>query len=127
MSGARRLANFPQVPTAGESGASGYAANFGEMIDMPKGTPVTNGQRLRDEIAKILAMPDIKGKLDSLDLRGSAQDSSHRGGMIPAAISFDSHPGGSGKREVRKSMNRRSFTALREVGENTALRVKDLM
>lgn len=68
VSGARRLGSFPQVPTAGESGATGYAANFGEIVAMPKGTPAPNLQRLRDEIAKALALPDVKGKLTALDL-----------------------------------------------------------
>lgn len=68
VSGARRLGSFPQVPTAGESGATGYAANFGEMVAMPKGTPAPNVQRLRDEIAKALALPEVKGKLTALDL-----------------------------------------------------------
>lgn len=68
VSGARRLANFPQIPTAAEAGATGYAANFGEMVAMPKGTPKANVQRLRDEIAKVLAQPDIRGKLAALDL-----------------------------------------------------------
>lgn len=68
VSGARRLANFPQVPTAAEAGAAGYAANFGEMVAMPKGSPAVNVQRLRDEIAKLLSTADIKAKLSALDL-----------------------------------------------------------
>lgn len=68
VSGVRRLDNFPQVPTAAEAGVTGYAANFGEMVAMPKGTPAPNVQRLRDEIAKLLATPDIRSKLSALDL-----------------------------------------------------------
>ena len=68
VSGARRLSSFPQIPTAAESGAAGYAANFGEIVAMPKGTPQSNVQRLRDEIAKALTAPEIKDKLSALDL-----------------------------------------------------------
>ena len=67
-SGVKRLAAFPNVPTVSEAGVPGYAANFGEMVAMPKGTPPEHIQRLRNEIAKALALPTVRANLASLDL-----------------------------------------------------------
>ncbi len=68
VSGARRLASQPAVPTAAEAGATGYVAGFTEMMAMPRATPAAVVNRLQAEVAKALSAPDIRERLATLDL-----------------------------------------------------------
>lgn len=68
VSGSKRLASHPNVPTVDEAGVRGYDATFSEMVAMPKGTPTARVQRLQREIAGILAQPDVRAKLVVLDV-----------------------------------------------------------
>ncbi|MGH8784978.1 MAG: Bug family tripartite tricarboxylate transporter substrate binding protein [Cupriavidus necator] len=68
VSGNKRLASHPGVPTIEEAGVKGYDATFSEMVAMPKGTPALRVQRLQREIAGILGQPDVRAKLAILDL-----------------------------------------------------------
>lgn len=61
---AKRLPALPQVPTFTEGGLSGLSADIWQGILAPAGTPRPIIDKLSAEIAKILAMPDIKEKLD---------------------------------------------------------------
>jgi len=68
VSGSRRLAGYPNVPTVAESGIKGYDATFAEIVAVPKGTPASVVQRLHREIGKNLALPDVRARLLALDL-----------------------------------------------------------
>lgn len=67
-SGSTRLYSFPQVPTVAEAADPGFAANFGEIVAMPKGTPTEHIQKLYNEISKALSNPSVRSALSSLDL-----------------------------------------------------------
>jgi tripartite-type tricarboxylate transporter receptor subunit TctC len=66
VTSSRRLASLPDVPTVSESGLPGLA-NFEvlswQAIFVPAGTPAPIVDRLHTEIARILAQPDMQGKL----------------------------------------------------------------
>jgi tripartite-type tricarboxylate transporter receptor subunit TctC len=61
----QRSSALPEVPTVMESGVPDYeiAGWFGILA--PAGTPPAIAQRLRDEVAKAVAAPDVVAQLDS--------------------------------------------------------------
>ena len=68
VSGSRRLSSQPSVPTVAESGVSGYAAEFAEMMAMPRGTPGAIVNRLQTEVAKAMASATVRERMATLDL-----------------------------------------------------------
>ncbi|MEJ8815072.1 tripartite tricarboxylate transporter substrate binding protein [Variovorax ureilyticus] len=68
VSGSKRLASQPSVPTAAEAGAKGYDATFTEMMAMPRSTPPAVIDRLQAEVAKAMAAPEVRERLAILDL-----------------------------------------------------------
>ena len=73
---ARRLAQFPDVPTVSESGLSGFEFNSWFAMMAPAGTPKPIVEKLQTEIAKALVDPSIKEQLFGLGLspRGTSPD-----------------------------------------------------
>lgn len=68
VSGSRRLAQYPQVPTVAESGVPGFDATFTEMVAMPRDTPAERVARLQHIIAAALNQPEAKARLATLEL-----------------------------------------------------------
>ena len=66
VSGDRRPESLPQVPTFGESGFANFDVGFWQGLLAPAGTPRPIVDKLAAEIARILAMPDIKEKIVGL-------------------------------------------------------------
>ncbi len=65
ITGTRRLDALPQVPTFTEGGVPGLDVKTWFAIFAPAQTPKPIIDRLSQEIIKVLAMPDVKEKLDS--------------------------------------------------------------
>ena len=63
VSGGQRSALFPDVPTVAESGLAGFASEDWQGILAPVKTPPEVVMKLNGEIARILALPDVKAKL----------------------------------------------------------------
>ena len=63
VSGETRLPTLPQVPTFAEAGLPGLDIAFWQGIFAPGATPKGIVDKLSAELARILAMPDIKEKL----------------------------------------------------------------
>jgi tripartite-type tricarboxylate transporter receptor subunit TctC len=61
--GGTRLQALPQVPTAMESGLKGFELDIWYGLLAPAATPKAVIDKLSGEMAKILAMPDIREKL----------------------------------------------------------------
>ena len=63
VSGAQRSALFPDVPTVGESGLPGFSSEDWQGVLAPAKTPADVVMKLNGEIARILALPEVKAKL----------------------------------------------------------------
>jgi tripartite-type tricarboxylate transporter receptor subunit TctC len=73
---AKRALGHPTVPTMAESGFPGFEATTWYGLVGPGKMPPAIAQRMNEDINKVLAMPDIKEKLDQYgaeDGGGSAQ------------------------------------------------------
>jgi tripartite-type tricarboxylate transporter receptor subunit TctC len=66
VTGSKRSPELPDVPTMAESGISGQEAETMQGLLAPAGTPREIVDRLQREIAKIVALPDIKEKLAAM-------------------------------------------------------------
>ena len=63
---AQRVSTLPDAPTIAESGYPGFEANVWHAFIAPKGTPAAIVERLKTEIHKALAAPDVKERLANL-------------------------------------------------------------
>lgn len=63
VTGAKRFAELPNVPTVSESGVSGYIATGWYGLYAPAGTTPELVRRLHSESAKALGAPDVKERL----------------------------------------------------------------
>jgi tripartite-type tricarboxylate transporter receptor subunit TctC len=66
VSGEHRLRALQQVPTFAESGLANFDVGFWQGILAPAGTPRPIIDKLAAEIARIMALPDIREKLASM-------------------------------------------------------------
>jgi tripartite-type tricarboxylate transporter receptor subunit TctC len=64
----KRMANYPDVPTVGESGLAGFEFNSWFAMMAPAGTPKQITHRLATEVKKALEDPEVKAKLDAQGL-----------------------------------------------------------
>ena len=64
----QRLASYPQVPTLKEQGID-LAVNFWSGLLAPAGTPAPIVKRLQEEMARIMALPDVVERMAKLDIR----------------------------------------------------------
>jgi tripartite-type tricarboxylate transporter receptor subunit TctC len=65
VTGAKRDSNLPDVPTARELGLTGMESTGFQGLVGPAGLPRPVLDRLAAELAKVLAMPDIKAKFSA--------------------------------------------------------------
>jgi tripartite-type tricarboxylate transporter receptor subunit TctC len=72
----QRLAAYPQVPTLKEQGID-LSVNFWSGLLAPAGTPAPIVKRVQEEVARIMALPDVQERLAKLDIKpvgGSSAD-----------------------------------------------------
>jgi tripartite-type tricarboxylate transporter receptor subunit TctC len=62
----KRSPALPDTPTVAESGFPGYEVRVFTGYFMPAGTPQAVGDKFREAVRKVLAMPEIKEKLAKL-------------------------------------------------------------
>lgn len=76
ISGVKRSALLPDVPTVAESGVPGFEIYDWQGVIVPKGTPHRVIDRLHKEILAVLALPDVKEKISGLgaDVVGSTPE-----------------------------------------------------
>jgi tripartite-type tricarboxylate transporter receptor subunit TctC len=65
VTGAKRAAELPNVPTIAESGYKGFDATTWFGLLVPAKTPAEIVKRLNDEVNKVLKDPDVRAKLAS--------------------------------------------------------------
>ena len=63
---AERVATLPEAPTIAESGFPGFEASVWHAFIAPKGTPTAAIERLKAEVHKALADPEVKERLAGL-------------------------------------------------------------
>lgn len=65
VTGRQRLSALPQVPTFAEAGLPGYNVTSWNGLFFPAGTPKAIVERFSGEVAKVLAIPEVREKLAS--------------------------------------------------------------
>jgi len=65
VSTAQRSPFLPELPTVAEAGVPGYDTSAWYALVAPTGTPKEIIARLNAETAKVLALPDVKARLDA--------------------------------------------------------------
>ena len=87
VSGSKRTASLPNVPTMAEAGIVGYDATFFETLSAPRGTPPAVIERLQQEVAKALADPKVRIALAAADLEPVASSSADSARQMRADFS----------------------------------------
>ena len=68
----KRVATLPDVPTAAEAGIPGHEGDTLTGIVVPAGTPKPIIERLNAEIKRLMALPEVKDKLEALGFNSVA-------------------------------------------------------
>jgi len=73
VSGLKRSAAVPEIPTIAEQGLPGYEVNSWYGLYVPGKTPKAVVARLNQDVIKVLALPDVKQRLahDGVEAEGS--------------------------------------------------------
>lgn len=76
VTSAKRLALMPNVPTIAESGLEGYDVVMWYGLFAPARTPGPVVRRLRDAVARVLNMPEIRDRLiaDAYEVIGNTPE-----------------------------------------------------
>jgi tripartite-type tricarboxylate transporter receptor subunit TctC len=83
---ARRSPALPDVPTAMEAGISDYQIDHWFGILAPTDTPPVIAKRLRDEVAKAAAAPDIVDQLDQQGMEAVASEPEEWGAYLNSEL-----------------------------------------
>jgi tripartite-type tricarboxylate transporter receptor subunit TctC len=86
VTGAKRSAALPDVPTMAESGFKGQEADTLQGVLVPAGTPDTIVAKLQADVAKVLAQPEAKERVASLGFDIVASTSSQFSAQIKSEI-----------------------------------------
>ncbi|AKJ31086.1 MFS transporter [Caldimonas brevitalea] len=66
VTSAQRSKALPDVPTMAEAGVPGFDVSSWQAFYAPAGTPPPIVKRLHEELSEIVAMPEVKARMDSL-------------------------------------------------------------
>jgi len=66
ITGAKRSDTVPDVPTIAEAAVPGFASSGWQGWFMPAKTPAAIVDRIRQEVVKALALPDVRARLDAM-------------------------------------------------------------
>ena len=66
VTGAQRSATVPELPTISEAGVPGFEAITWHGVVVPAATPAATIERLNADIVRVLRMPDLRERLESL-------------------------------------------------------------
>lgn len=81
----QRLASYAQVPTLKEQGID-LAVNLWSGLLAPAGTPEPILKRLQEEVAKIMAAPDVAERMAKLDIRPLGTSAAEMGKTMASEI-----------------------------------------
>jgi len=83
---ARRSPALPDVPTVMEAGISDYEINHWFGILAPPDAPPAIAKRLRDEVAKAAATPDVVDRLDQQGMEAVASEPGEWGAYLKSEL-----------------------------------------
>jgi len=83
---AKRVSVLPDVPTVAEAGYPQYAMSTWYGVVVPTGTPSEIVSRLNGEIAKILALPDVRERLAGLGAEPLGGSSEQFGQLMQSEV-----------------------------------------
>ena len=63
VTGVKRIAQMPQVPTVSEAGVPGYVEGNWQAVLVPSKTPRPVINRLNQELVRIVKMPEISAQI----------------------------------------------------------------
>ena len=86
LSGLKRSALVPEVPTLDEAGLKGYEIVGWNGLFLPAGTPNAIVSRLHAETVKALALPDIKERLAGMGAEGVGNTPAQFSAFVKAEI-----------------------------------------
>ena len=86
VTGAKRSANVPELPTIAESGVPGYEVYEWNGLFAPAGTSAAIVNRLQAEIAKVVVLPEVKEKLAALGAEAVVNTPQEAAAFIRAEI-----------------------------------------
>jgi tripartite-type tricarboxylate transporter receptor subunit TctC len=86
VTGAQRLAALPEVPTMLESGFKEYNVSNYFGILAPPDTPPAVAQKLRDEVAKAVAAPDVVDLFDKQGMKAVASQPAEFGKVLTSDL-----------------------------------------
>ena len=81
----QRLAAYPQVPTMKEQGVD-VSVNFWSGLLAPAGTPAPIVKRVQEEVARIMALPDVQERMAKLDIKAIGSSSAEMAKTISQEI-----------------------------------------
>src|SRR5262249_61806926 len=87
----KRASALPDVPTAAEAGIPGHEGDTLTGIVVPAGTPDALVARLNAEIKKLVSLPDVKEKLDTLGFTAVADTPAAFGASIKSGAAKWAH------------------------------------
>lgn len=86
VTSARRSPALPDVPTVMEAGISDYEIDHWFGILAPTDTPPAIAKRLRDEVAKAAAAPDVVDRLDQQGMEAVASEPEEWGAYLKSEL-----------------------------------------
>ncbi|HUC48504.1 MAG TPA: tripartite tricarboxylate transporter substrate binding protein, partial [Xanthobacteraceae bacterium] len=86
VTSAQRAAALPDVPTMAESGFKDYVVSNYFGLLAPPGTPPAVAQKLRDEVAKIVAAPDVAALFGKQGMKPVADEPAQFGQVLSADL-----------------------------------------
>jgi tripartite-type tricarboxylate transporter receptor subunit TctC len=86
VTGPRRIAALPDVPTVAESGYPGFDVTSWHSILAPAGTPPQIVDRLSRELARIIEMPDVRERMAAIGMEPSGGTPEQLGAEIRAEV-----------------------------------------
>lgn len=82
VSGAKRAAAAPEIPTIAEQGLPGFYVDSWYGVFVPAKTPKSIVERLNRELTRILASPDVKERLSRDGVEPAASTPEHLHGVV---------------------------------------------
>jgi tripartite-type tricarboxylate transporter receptor subunit TctC len=86
ITSATRHREWPDVPTMAEAGLPDFVVEFWNGFFVPASTPAPVVRRLHEEVARIVALPDVRARLNALGVDPSAMPGEQFAKIIAAEI-----------------------------------------